>query len=76
MPALEDLEKEGKVLIMRGFPGLLNQMPLPPLGGRRMDGSTVMDGGPARWKGVWWDEVRERGEVIEKIDEGTWSIRT
>lgn len=72
VPALEELEKEGKVMIMRGFTGILNQFPLPPLGGARPDGSTVMDGGAARWRGVFWDEVRERGEDATKIDDGVY----
>ena len=70
---LEDLEKRGDLLIMRALTGTFKDLPLPKLGRENGMGLRINDSGSsgnARWKSVWWDEVRERGRAGKRVDDG------
>jgi len=70
---LEDLETRGDLLIMRALTGAFKDLSLPKLGRDNGMGFKINDSGTsgnARWKSVWWDEVRERGRAGRRVDDG------
>lgn len=67
---LEDLEREGHVMILRSLTGKLKDAPVPSLGRSNAWGDKLNGGGPERWKTVFWDELRERGRAADRVDDG------
>jgi transcription initiation factor TFIIE subunit beta len=82
---IENLEEKGDIMIMRNLTGILSpsilrigqefkEVPLPQLGRPNALGKKITDGGPSRWKSIWWDEIKERGRAGKRVDDGM-SIR-
>lgn len=67
---MEELEKEGSVLILRSLTGKLKDAPLPALGKENAWGDKLNGGGPERWRTVFWDELKERGRAADRVDDG------
>ena len=70
---LESLEAQGDVIVMRSLTGNFKDIALPKLGRANVLGQKVNDpgtSGNARWKSVWWDEVRERGKSGKRVEDG------
>ncbi|ORY22397.1 hypothetical protein BCR39DRAFT_562360 [Naematelia encephala] len=70
---VDQLEREGQILIMRSLKGQYMDAPLPPLGRANMLGLRITDHGAAgigsRWRSIWWDDTRERGRAGQRVDE-------
>ena len=70
---IEDLEKRGEVLVMRGLAGTFKDAPLPKLGKTNVHGLKINDqtGAPGqRFRTVWWDDLKERGRAEKRVDDG------
>lgn len=67
---MEELEKDGSILILRSLTGKLKDAPLPALGKENAWGDKLNGGGPERWRTVFWDELKERGRAADRVDDG------
>lgn len=71
LPAfMEELEKDGSVLILRSLTGKLKDAPLPELGRENAWGEKLNAGGPERWKTVFFDTIRENSRATSRVDDG------
>lgn len=67
---LEELEKEGQVLILRSLTGKLKDAPLPELGRENAWGERLNAGGPERFRTIFWDDLKERSRASARVDDG------
>lgn len=71
LPAyMEELEKDGSVLILRSLTGKLKDAPLPELGRANAWGEKLNAGGPERWRTVFFDTIRENSRATNRVDDG------
>lgn len=67
---MEELEKDGSVLILRSLTGKLKDAPLPELGRSNAWGEKLNAGGPERWRTVFFDTIRENNRATSRVDDG------
>ncbi|KAL1405255.1 hypothetical protein Q8F55_008881 [Vanrija albida] len=66
---MENLEKEGQILILRGLTGKFKDATLPALGRENVHGDRINGGGPERWRMVFWDELKERNRTVPRVED-------
>ncbi|BEI84506.1 hypothetical protein CcaverHIS002_0411100 [Cutaneotrichosporon cavernicola] len=66
---MDELEKDGSIMILRSLTGRLKDAPLPPLGRENGFGEKLNAGGPERWKTIFYDSIRENGRATPRVED-------
>lgn len=74
-PMIEELEREGQILILRSLTGKLKDAPLPELGRENAWGERLNAGGPERWRTIFWDDLKERNRTAARVEDGENAAR-
>lgn len=69
-PLVEELERDGQILILRSLTGRLKDAPLPELGRENGFGERLNAGGPERWRTIFWDDLKERNRTAPRAEDG------
>jgi transcription initiation factor TFIIE subunit beta len=69
-PLMEELERDGQILILRSQTGKYKDAPLPELGRANAWGERISAGGPERWRSVFWDDLKERNRTVPRVEDG------
>ncbi|KAL7424014.1 hypothetical protein Q5752_001599 [Cryptotrichosporon argae] len=68
---VDELERNGDVLVLRSLAGRLKDAPLPALGRQNGFGEKINAGGQERWRMIFWDDLKERGRAGIRVDDET-----
>lgn len=69
---IDELEKDGQILILRSLTGKLKDAPLPELGRENAWGERLNAGGPERWRTIFWDDLKERNRTAPRAEDGAF----
>jgi hypothetical protein len=76
-PMINELQREGQILVMRSLTGKFKDWTLPPLGRPYANGEAFDAGGAERWRTFWWDDLKERNRTAPRAEDGefNWTHR-